>query len=100
MGFEPTPTEFRSEALKDLVIRPRLLQFHLEFGVRFHFDYCLRQSPPLVLSQFYRGYHMSVAVYECSGAYYIFYIHYIYLWVMYVYLYICHYVKMKNEIFV
>ena len=54
VGFEPTTTEFRSDALTDRIIRSwvqlalraniiELLQFHLLFSVRFHFSYCLRQ---------------------------------------------------------
>ena len=52
VGFEPTATEFRSDALTDWAIRPwvrlalrakfvQLLQFHGLFSVRFHFGNCL-----------------------------------------------------------
>ena len=58
MGFEPTTTQFRSDALTDWAIRPsvklglranfvQLPQFHRLFSVTFHFGYCLRQSPHL-----------------------------------------------------
>ena len=58
VGFEPTTSEFRSDALTDWVIRPwvqlalranfvQLLQFHRLFSVTFHFGYCFRQSPRL-----------------------------------------------------
>ena len=50
--FEPTTTEFRSDALTDWAIRPwvqlplranfvQLLQFHRLFSVTFHFGYCI-----------------------------------------------------------
>ena len=56
VGFEPTTTEFRSDALTDWTIKPwvqlalransvQLLQFRRLFSVTFHFGYCLRQSP-------------------------------------------------------
>ena len=55
--FDPTITEYRSDALTDCTIRPwvqlalrsnflLLLQFHCLFSVKFHFGYCLHQSPP------------------------------------------------------
>ena len=58
MGFELTTTEFRSDALTNWAIRPwvklvllanflQLLQFHRLLRIRFHFGYCLRQSPHL-----------------------------------------------------
>ena len=58
VGFEPTTTEFRSDAPTDCAIRPRvqfalranfvqLLQFHRLFSVQFHFGHCLRQPPRL-----------------------------------------------------
>ena len=58
LGFEPTTTEFHSDALTDWAIRPwvqlalransvQLFQFHLLFSVRFHFGYSLCQLPPL-----------------------------------------------------
>ena len=72
VGFEPTTTEFRSEALTNWAIRPwvqlalranfvQLLQFHHLSSVRFHFGYCLCQSPCLFQSKFSWGNHMSVA---------------------------------------
>ena len=71
-GFEPTTTEFRSDALTDSAIRSwvqltlranfvLLLQFHRLFSVRFHIGYCLRQSPHLFWSKLSWGNHMSVA---------------------------------------
>ena len=56
--FEPTTTEFRSDVLTKRTIRPwfqlairanfaQVLQFHRLFGVKFHFGYCLCQSPLL-----------------------------------------------------
>ena len=61
--FEPTTTEFRSDALTDWVIRPwvqlalranfvQLLQFHGLFTVTFHFGCCHRQSPRLFYSNY------------------------------------------------
>ena len=58
VGFEPTTTEFRSDALTDWAIRPwlqltlranflQLLQFHRLFSVTFHFG-CL----PLSVARF------------------------------------------------
>ena len=72
VGFEPTTTEFRSDALTDWAIRPwvqlalranfvQLLQFHRLFSVTIHFGYCLRQSPHLFWLKFCWGNHMSVA---------------------------------------
>ena len=72
VGFEPTTTEFRSDALTDWAIRPwvqlalranfvQLLQFHCLFSVTFHFGYCLRQSPRLFKLKVSWGNHMSVA---------------------------------------
>ena len=100
--FEPTTTEFRSDALTDWAIRPwvqlalrasfvQLLQFHRLFSVTFHFGYCLRQSPRLFSSNFFClffcwGNHMSVAVsyiqykfFSCflTIPYYVF----LYLWI-------------------
>ena len=56
--FEPTTTQFRSDALSDWAIRPwvqlalrsnfvQLLQFHYLFRVTFHFSYCLHRWPHL-----------------------------------------------------
>ena len=56
--FEPTTTEFRSDALTDWATRPcvqlalkanflQLLQFHRFFSVTFHLRYCLSHSPLL-----------------------------------------------------
>ena len=70
--FEPTTTEFRSDALTDWPIRSwvqlalranfvQLLQFHCLFSVMFHFGYCLRQSPRLFSLNFCWGNHMSLA---------------------------------------
>ena len=70
MGFEPTTTEFRSDALIDWAIRPwvqlafstnfvELLQFHCLFSV-YHFGYCLLQLPCLFWLKFSWGNHMSV----------------------------------------
>ena len=72
VGFKPTTTEFRSDALTDWAIRSRvqlalranlaqLLQFHRLFSVRFHFGCCLCQSPRLFQWKFSWGNHMSVA---------------------------------------
>ena len=72
VGFEPTTTEFHSDALTVWAIRPwvqlalranfvELLEFHRLFSVTFHFSYCLRQSPRLFESKFFGGNHMSVA---------------------------------------
>ena len=58
VGFKPTTSEFRSDALTEWAIRPwvqlalranfvQLLQFHRLFSVTFHFGYCLRQWPRL-----------------------------------------------------
>ena len=72
MGFEPTTTEFRSDALTDWAIRPwvqlapranfvQLLQFHSLFSVTFHFG-CLRSS--VVTFSYWKfsvDNHMSVA---------------------------------------
>ena len=63
VGFEPTATEFHSDALTDWAIRPwvqltlsanfvQLLQFHRLVNVTFHFGYCLRQSPRFCFEQF------------------------------------------------
>ena len=71
VGFEPTTTEFRSDALTNWAIRPwvqlalranfvRLLQFHHLFSVEFHFNYYLHQSPRLFWLKFSWGNHMSV----------------------------------------
>ena len=57
-GFEPTNTEFHSDALTYWAIRPwvqlqlrsnflQLLQLHRLFSVQFHFGYCLHQLPHL-----------------------------------------------------
>ena len=72
VGFEPTTTEFRSDALTDWAIRPRVqlalranvvqpLQFHGLFSVAFHFGYYFGQSPRFLKSKFCWGNHMSVA---------------------------------------
>ena len=72
MRFEITTTEFRSVALTIWTIRPwvqlalrdyfvQLIQFHCLFSVKFHFGYCLRQSPRVFwLKIFLRWSH------ECS----------------------------------
>ena len=62
VGFQPTTTEFRSEALTNWAIRPwvqltlranfvQLLQLHLCSVFTFHSGLCLRQSPHLLLSE-------------------------------------------------
>ena len=64
VGSEPTTTEFPSDALTDWAIKPciqlalranfvLLLQFHCLLSVRFHFGYCLRQSPPFILIEIF-----------------------------------------------
>ena len=74
VGFEPTTTELRSDALTNWAIRPRVqlplranfaqpLQSHRLLSVAFHFGHCLRQSPRLFQSKFCWGNHMSVAEY-------------------------------------
>ena len=66
VGFEPTTTEFRSDALTNRGIKPwvqlafranfvDLPQFHLLVSVRFYFSYCLRQSPRLFYLKFSWG---------------------------------------------
>ena len=66
VGFEPTTTEFHSDALTDWAIRSwvqlalranfvQLLQFHLLFSVTIHFVCCLRQSPRLFDRSMYRS---------------------------------------------
>ena len=71
MGFEPTITEFRSDALTEWAIRPcvhlplrsnflQLLQLQRLFSVMFHFGHSFRQSPRLFSSGLYWGSHMSV----------------------------------------
>ena len=78
VGFEPTTTKFRSDALTDGAIRPwiqlalranfvHLLQFHYLFSVGDHFGHCLRQSPLLFWLKFCRCNPMSVA--ESTFAY-------------------------------
>ena len=63
--FEPTTTEFRSDARTDwpigswvkLALRANFvqqLQFPWLFSVRYHFDYCLRQSPLISIEIFLR----------------------------------------------
>ena len=63
VGFETTTTEFRSDALTKWAIRPwvqlaaranfvQLLQFHRLFSFKFHFGYCLCQSPRLFWLKF------------------------------------------------
>ena len=63
VGFEPTTTEFHSDALTDWAIRPwvqltlsanfvQLLQFHRLVNVTFHFGCCLHQSPRSCFEQF------------------------------------------------
>ena len=70
--FEPTTTEFRSDAPTDRAIRPgvqlalratfvQLLQFHRLFSGTFYFGYCLRQSPRLFELKVSWGNHMNVA---------------------------------------
>ena len=72
LGFEPTTTEFRSDALTEWAIRSwvqlalranfvQLFQFHHLFSVKFHFGYGLRQSPRLLWLRFSWGNRMSVA---------------------------------------
>ena len=72
VGFEPTTTEFRSDALSDWVIRPWVqvalkanfvqpLQFHLLFSVTFHFGYCLRQRHVCFHRIFCWGNHIIIA---------------------------------------
>ena len=72
MGFEPTSSEFGSEALTDWAIRSwvqlilranfvQLLHFHRLLSVQFHFGYCLSQSPRFFQLKFYWGNHVSVA---------------------------------------
>ena len=69
--FEPTTTEFRSDALTDWAIKPwvqltlrvnlvKLTQLHSLFSVKFYFSYCLRQSPRLFWPKFSWGNHMNV----------------------------------------
>ena len=69
--FPFTTTEFLSDALTNWPIRPwvqfafrpnflQLLLFHRFFSVRFHFGYCLRQSPQSPQSKFSWGTHISV----------------------------------------
>ena len=63
VGFEPTTTQFHSDALTDWAITPwiqlalranlvKVLQLHRLFSVRFHFGFCLRQSPRLFYLKF------------------------------------------------
>ena len=63
-------TKFSLDALTDWAIRPwiqiqlranflQLLQFHRLLSVRFHFGYCLRQSPRLFQLEFSWGNHVS-----------------------------------------
>ena len=70
--FEPTTTEFRSDAISDWAIWPwvrlalranylELLQFHCLFSLKFHFGYCLRQLQRLFWLKFSWGNHMSVS---------------------------------------
>ena len=72
MGFEPTITEFRSDALTDRAIWPcvqlaltanleQLLKLHRLFNVIFDFGHCLLQSPRSFSSRFFWGSHMSIA---------------------------------------
>ena len=99
VGSERTTAEFCSDALTDWAIRPKvqltlransvqLLQFHRLFSVKFHFSYCLRQSPRLFELKVSCGNHMSVAesIYlSISLSIYIYTYIYIYI---YVYIYI------------
>ena len=75
VAFEPTTTEFRSDALTDwaitlcvqLALRDnfvQLLQFRRFFRVRFHFGHCLRQSSRLFQSKFSWGKNISVHIYN------------------------------------
>ena len=78
VGFEPTTTEFRSDALTDWVIRPwvklalranfvQLLQFHRLFSVTFQFGYCLRQSPRFFSSNFWIYIYICTYICICTG---------------------------------
>ena len=78
VGFEPTMTEFRSDALTVSAIKPwvkltlranfvQLLQLHRLLSVQFHFGYCLHQLPRLFLLKFSWGNHVSAA--EWSDTY-------------------------------
>ena len=71
VGLESTTTEFRSDATTDGAIKPlvqfklranfvQLLQFQCLFSVRFHFGYCLRQSPCFFWLKYFGGNYMSV----------------------------------------
>ena len=84
LGFEPTTTEFRSDALTDWGIRPWVqlvlkarfvqpLQFHCLFCVRF---YCLRQWAGFFELKVCLGNHMSVV--KWADTYGIIIIHFIY----------------------
>ena len=108
VGFESRTTEFRSSALTDWAIRPwiqfvlrasfvELLQFHRSFSVTFHFDYFLRQSPPLFEWKVSWGNHMSVA--EWAGTYGIHMVYiYIYIYIIYEYIYI-YYTTTKSSFY-
>ena len=72
VGYKPTTTEFRSDALTVWPFRPwvepvlranfvQLLQFHHLLSVHFHFGHCLCQSPRLSALKFSGGNHVSVA---------------------------------------
>ena len=72
MGFEPTMTKFRSDALTNSAMRSwvqlalranfvQLLQFHRLFSVIFHFGDCLCQSPHFFSSKLSWGNPISVA---------------------------------------
>ena len=92
--FEPTTTAFCSDAVTDWSIKPwvqltlrtnfvQQLQFHLLFSVRFHFGYCLRQSPRLIKT-FYLSIHLSIylSIDLCI------HIYSIYIYNIYLYLYL------------
>ena len=69
VGFQPTTTEFHSNALTPWVqltlkanfVQP--LQFHCLFSVTFHFSYCLCQSPHLFELKVSWDNYMNVAEY-------------------------------------
>ena len=55
MGFKPTITEFRSEALTDWVVKA-----WIRLAVRFNFCHCLRQSPDLSSSKSWTDNYMTL----------------------------------------
>ena len=109
--FEPTTTEFRSDAVTDRAIwrwvQPalranfaQLLQFHRMFSVRFYFGYCLRQSSRLFN---YLNQNFLEVITECREHLYIYininviykhiYIYiYIYIHIYYIYVYVYVYI--------